>query len=267
MPRANRHHIPGQIWHITHRCHQRAFLLKFGKDRKRWVHWLFEAKKRFGLSILNYTVTSNHVHLLVVDDASNAISKSIQLVAGRTAQEFNQRKGRKGAYWEDRYHATAVERGEHLLRCLIYIDMNMVRAGAVKHPGEWVDGGYREIQQPSLRYNLIDRRGLLDLCGFRDDGQLREAYREWVEQAVREGESKRQPDWTESVAIGSAAFVRQIQQDAGEKLAGRKVIQAEDSFLLREPEVAYGDPFEAEKTTVSTDNMVYFDINAEKSIG
>jgi len=26
MPRANRHHIPGQIWHITHRCHQREFL-------------------------------------------------------------------------------------------------------------------------------------------------------------------------------------------------------------------------------------------------
>ena len=25
--------------------------------------WLFEAKKRFGLSVLNYTVTSNHIHL------------------------------------------------------------------------------------------------------------------------------------------------------------------------------------------------------------
>jgi hypothetical protein len=27
------------------------------------------------------------------------------LIAGRTGQEFNQRKSRKGAYWEDRYHA------------------------------------------------------------------------------------------------------------------------------------------------------------------
>ena len=27
MPRANRHFIPGQIWHITHRCHRREFLL------------------------------------------------------------------------------------------------------------------------------------------------------------------------------------------------------------------------------------------------
>ena len=64
MARANRHHIPGQVWHITHRCHKKEFLLKFARDRKRWIQWLFEAKKRYGLDILNYTVTSNHIHLL-----------------------------------------------------------------------------------------------------------------------------------------------------------------------------------------------------------
>ena len=109
MARANRHHIPGQVWHITHRCHQREFLFKFAKDRKRWLKWLFEAKKRYGLSIFNYMVTSNHIHLLVLDDETDSISRSLQLIAGRTAQEFNQRKERNGAYWEDRYHATAIE--------------------------------------------------------------------------------------------------------------------------------------------------------------
>jgi len=89
------------------------------------MQWLFEARKRNGLSILNFMVTSNHIHLLVVDNESDAISKSIQLIAGRTAQAFNRRKGRNGAFWEDRYHATAIESGEHLLRCLVYIDMNM----------------------------------------------------------------------------------------------------------------------------------------------
>ena len=65
-----------------------AFLLKFDKDKKRWKHWLFEAKKRFELIILNYTVTSNHIHLLVYDGKVNVIPKSIQLIAGRTAREF-----------------------------------------------------------------------------------------------------------------------------------------------------------------------------------
>ena len=29
MPRANRHFLPGYVWHITHRCHRKDFLLKF----------------------------------------------------------------------------------------------------------------------------------------------------------------------------------------------------------------------------------------------
>ncbi len=45
MARANRHFIPGHIWHLTHRCHKREFLLKFSKDRNRWIELLFEAKR------------------------------------------------------------------------------------------------------------------------------------------------------------------------------------------------------------------------------
>ncbi len=59
MTRANRHYIPGGIWHITHRCHKKEFLLKFAHDRHRFMSWLREAHKRFGIQILNYTATSN----------------------------------------------------------------------------------------------------------------------------------------------------------------------------------------------------------------
>jgi len=51
--------------------------------------WLFEARKRHGLSILNYIVTSNHVHLLVSGHGDrDVIPKSIQLLAGKTGQEY-----------------------------------------------------------------------------------------------------------------------------------------------------------------------------------
>jgi putative transposase len=128
MPRANRHYIPGYVWHLTHRCHKKDFLLKFARDRRRWLQWLFEAKKRYGLSVLNYMVTSNHIHLLVRDNGErDVIPNSIQLIAGRTGQEFNQRKNRKGAFWEDRYHATAIENGKHLIQCFVYIDLHPVK--------------------------------------------------------------------------------------------------------------------------------------------
>lgn len=52
----------------------------------------------------------------------------------------------------DRYHATAVDTENYLARRMAYIDLNMVRAGVVRHPGEWPISGYREIQDPPVRY-------------------------------------------------------------------------------------------------------------------
>ena len=50
-----------------------------------------------------------HIHLWVRDCGHGEIAQGMQLIAGRTGQEYNQRKGRKGAIWEDPYHGTAVE--------------------------------------------------------------------------------------------------------------------------------------------------------------
>ncbi len=71
---------------------KKEFLLKFVRDRKRWLYRLYEAKKRYKLTVLNYIVTSNHIHLLVQDKGKNEIASSMQLIVGRTAQEYNQRK-------------------------------------------------------------------------------------------------------------------------------------------------------------------------------
>ncbi|MES2562680.1 MAG: transposase [Pseudomonadota bacterium] len=84
--------------------------MQFSRDHRRYLHWLFEARKRFGLCVLNYVVTSNHIHLMAQDTSEHVIARSMQLVAGRLAQEYNLRKVRKGAFREDRYHATAVGR-------------------------------------------------------------------------------------------------------------------------------------------------------------
>ncbi|MEA2061113.1 MAG: hypothetical protein U9P10_11530 [Thermodesulfobacteriota bacterium] len=60
MPRRKRIHIPGFLWHITHRWHnlkvtrKKEHLLKFEKDSKTWRDWLFKAKKRYGQRVITY---------------------------------------------------------------------------------------------------------------------------------------------------------------------------------------------------------------------
>ena len=243
MTRAKRHYIPGYTWHITHRCHKGDFLLKFARDKRRWIEWLYQSKKRYqGLSVLNYMVTSNHIHLLVSDtEGHHPIPDSIKLVAGRTAQEYNMRKKRNGAFWEDRYHATAVDKDRYLWECIAYIDLNMVRAGAVNHPEEWECCGYREIQQPKQRKGIIDFDRLISLLGFDSHPELREAQARWVESAIVNKKMDKDEVWTRSLAVGSRPFVQEVKERLGIRAKNRKIVDKEKSYTLRESAATYGD--------------------------
>ena len=217
MPRRKRIHIPGFLWHITHRCHKKEHLLKFEKDRKVWRDWLFEAKKRFGLKVLTYAVTCNHIHLLAVDSGRDIISKSMQLMSGSTGQAYNTRKNRKGAFWEDRFYTTAIESGVHLLRCMAYIELNMVRAGAVKHPKDWEFCGYSEILNPPRRYRLIDREVLLHCSGILDPDEFRAYYEDLVAYTLQHGSLKRESIWTNNLAVGSREYIEQNLDKFGKR--------------------------------------------------
>ena len=166
----------------------------------------------------------------------------MQLVAGRTAQEYNQRKNRKGAYWEDRYHATAIESGEHLARCMVYIDTKLVRAGVVSHPSHWSFSGYNEIYEPRRKNIIIDHEKLQLLIGSRSYDQLKSSYRGWVEEYLGNGAQGRQDEWTGSIAVGSKSFIEKKKSLPGFKAKGRDVIEGGERYDLRKKSVPYG-PF------------------------
>jgi putative transposase len=116
MPRGNRYRLAGHVWHLTQRCHRKQFLLQFARDRRAWMKWLYESRRRFGLSVLNYQVTSNHVHLLVLDRGGDEIARSMPLTAGCVGRAYNRRKRRQGhsgktATMRQRSTPTIISRG------------------------------------------------------------------------------------------------------------------------------------------------------------
>ena len=241
--------------------HKQEFLLKFEKDRLRWRYWLFEAKKRYRLCVLNYIATSNHIHMLVVDTGEDVIPQSLQLIAGRTAQEYNIRKKRKGAFWEDRYHATAVQTDEHLAKCLVYIDLNMVRAGIVRHPSAYVISGYNEIQTPPKRYSIINQQALNNLFCTRDENDFRQMHREWVDLELKNDESKRKSFWSESVAVGDECFIQNIQQKLSGRIPGRSIVSENGTTSLQEPQMSYSTLFRGQKGLLSTKNSYLLNLS------
>ncbi|MEA1928810.1 MAG: transposase, partial [Candidatus Auribacterota bacterium] len=201
MPRANRYILPRQFYHITHRCHDRAFLLRFAQDRSVYRNWLREGSNRYHVSILGYCITSNHIHLLTYSTKSESISRLMQFVEGRSAQDYNRRKKRKGAFWEDRYHCTIIDSGRYLWTCLAYIDLNMVRAGVISHPGKWEWCGFRELMGLRRRYRIIDLPLLIEKTGAETLAELQAHYLAVLNEYIREGRHTRDPEWTESLAV------------------------------------------------------------------
>ena len=65
----------------------------------------------------------------------------------------------------------------------------------MKHPSEWEMSGYNEIQRPHERYALIDQKSLLEFCEIQDKEQLKKEHRQWIEEALREEESRLRTGW------------------------------------------------------------------------
>jgi len=262
MPRAKRFYIPGFIWHITRRCHKQEFLLKFARDRDRWVELLFRVKKKYGIEILNYIVTSNHIHLLVSDNGNrDTIPRSMPVVAGQIAQEYNMRKKRKGAYWEDRYHATAAQADYHFIRCLVYIDMNMVRTEVVSHPSEWRWSGYNEIQNPKERYAIINYERLAELLGIESLDILKEVHRKWIQESLQKDKMIRDEKWSQSIAVGNKKYVETIKDQLGIRAIHREIHESGSSFELREDQTPYTPDFDTEIGRLSQKNTYLWDIS------
>jgi putative transposase len=232
--------LPGYTYHLTHRCHDRKWLLKFAGDRNEYRRRLRLALRGSRLSLLSYCLTSNHVHLLVSSPEPAEVAAFMQRLQGEFAEWYNRRKRRSGAYWDGRYGCTMIEGGRHLWNCMRYIDLNMVRTGAVAHPRDWRWCGYDELTGARGKFLVIDRPKVLELLEVPDATELCRAHRESIEEVLARGRPAREPDWTESIGVGSREFVDEVAARMHQRVE-LEVRQTEGgAWSVRETSPSYG---------------------------
>ena len=200
-----------RTYHVTHRCHNKDFLLKTAIDRDEYIRLMWEAYRQWNLSILSYIVTSNHVHLLLSSRRHEDMSGFMAHVSGGMGNYYNRRKGRFGSFWEGRYRCTLIQDGTHLTRCLVYIALNMVRAGVVKHPGEWDWNSHLELAGKKQRYRLIDMDRLLEKTEASSVKDFASWYDKTIEmKCLQPGILKREPWWSQASFVGTPGFVSSL---------------------------------------------------------
>lgn len=194
-------------YHVTQRCQERRFLLRFKRDRRQYLQRLREAVEKYPVSVLNYMITSNHVHLLVHARRAAHLSAAMQYVSGCIAQDYNRRKSREGAFWSGRFRPTLIQPGHHLSRCFFYISLNMLRAAGVA-PGNWVGDSHAELtSQASGEDSIIDREVLLDSLECGSQETFRAWYGATLSHELGRGSAVREHFWTEAAAVGDKRWL------------------------------------------------------------
>jgi putative transposase len=151
-----------------------------------------------------------------------------------------------------------VDTEDYLVRCLTYIDLNMVRAGVVSHPVQWPACGYRERQEPAKRYGILDVPVLMALLGLRDLSALQRARRNWADEALRAGRPQREGRWSEGLAGGHEQFMEGVKAQLGisARYRGMEACWHGQGCMLKEPAVAYSADFDPENATLSREKAL-----------
>ncbi len=241
MPRACDYLVEGYTYHLTHRCQEQLFLLNAARERDAYREWLREGVKRYGVPVYGYSITCNHVHVIVHASDREAVSRLMQLASGATAKGFNTRKDRKNAMWEHPYHCTVIQNGKHLLNCLCYVDLNMVRTEKIKHPGAWRWCGYHELTGSRKRYRILDIEHLVAKTSRGSVSEFQQWYRDKIEEKLSKGRLKREAHWTDSLAVGDHDFVEQITKEYRNRYRFAVQETAQGVWSVREGSVPYNE--------------------------
>lgn len=235
----------GHVWLITHRCRDRIPMLDANRDRLLWRRWLFEARRGFGLQVLNYIARRDCVQLLVRDRGEGEIGNAMQLVGSRTSRSFHGRRHRRGAFWEDRYQAMAVDNHEQLRRQLLRIDLSIVRCRQARHPRDWDISGYQEIQRPRARYRIIDTGALMTALRIDDPEVLRRTHWRWVEDGLRTRDGTTQDNSIEP-PMGGSWLVGRFRNAQDARIRQYRIEMANAGHRLREEPLSYNICFDEE---------------------
>lgn len=137
MARLPRLTLPGHLHHVIQRGNNRQPIFLDGEDFNTMLDLLADNAQQHGVAVHAYVLMDNHFHLLVTPSSADALPQMMQAVGRRYVQYFNRRHGRTGTLWEGRYRSTVLQADKYLLPCMVYLDLNPVRARLVANAADY----------------------------------------------------------------------------------------------------------------------------------
>jgi putative transposase len=224
MPRNARCVEPGLAYHVTQRGTNRERVFFTISDYQLYLKLLRSQLGTTHVEVLAYCLMPNHVHLVVVPQAADALGTLFRRVHGGFAQYANLRRGRTGHLWQQRFFSCPMGE-QHLWIGLRYVERNPCRAGLAAAPEQ-----YRWSSAAAHLGIETDRSGVLDM-GFWERAGGAARWRELhasaaeaeVEEALRRATYAGKPFGDEEFARRLAEkFQRRWSKPLGQQVAAEE---------------------------------------------
>lgn len=137
MARLARLTLGGFLHHVIQRGHNRQPVFVDAADRVFFLEQLELASRQHGVAIHAYTLMENHFHLLLTPQTDVSLPRMMQALGRSYVRYFNNRHGHTGTLWEGRYRSTVLQESRFALACMVFLDLNPVRAGGAQRSSDY----------------------------------------------------------------------------------------------------------------------------------
>ncbi|MFN3437941.1 MAG: transposase [Acidovorax sp.] len=218
MARLPRLTLPGHLHHIIQRGNNRQPIFGDSEDYGLMLALLADNAQKYAVAVHAYVLMGNHFHLLATPTSTDGLPQMMQAVGRRYVQHFNRRHGRTGTLWEGRYRSTVLDPERYLLPCMVYLDLNPVRAGLVPQAADYAWSSHAHWL--GLRHDRLLTPHTL-YWGLGNTPFAREAaYAALVQAGIG---SQEQAALTDSAlsgwALGQPKFVEELQKTTQRRVA------------------------------------------------
>ncbi|CAB1083966.1 hypothetical protein D1AOALGA4SA_11500 [Olavius algarvensis Delta 1 endosymbiont] len=139
----------------------------------------------------------------------SSLSELMREIKVGFARYYNRRHNRREYFWGDRFKSVIVDKGETLINCLAYIDLNPLRAGMVDRPEEyrWNSLGYH-LQTENKDQFLSTDFGLKEFSVRSKKERIR-LYRRYVYEAG----ALNRPDKMQAKVVDDKVVAKEREKD------------------------------------------------------
>lgn len=139
MPRRSRAGTGGFIFHVLNRAAQGLVLFAGSDDYRAFLTLLAETQRRIPMRLLAFAVMPNHWHLVLQPNSGEDLSAFMRWLTGTHAQRWRTAHGTRGrgAVYQSRYKAIAVQDDRHFLQLCRYVERNPLRGKLANSVEDW----------------------------------------------------------------------------------------------------------------------------------